>query len=220
MDDHQSFSYQQMPTLILIRHGQSQWNLENRFTGDSDIELTTAGELEAKNAGMLLKAFLIDIAFTSVLKRAIHTLNIVMAEIGRTFPIVKSPALNERNYGQLQGLNKAETIKKYGDEKVLLWRRSFSTRPPGGESLQDTVDRVVPYYKENIETRLTEGQSVLIVAHGNSLRALMMHLENLSEAEIESVEIATGVPRVYEFSSDMKIVKPGYYITKLEQSSN
>jgi 2,3-bisphosphoglycerate-dependent phosphoglycerate mutase len=204
-----------MSTLILLRHGQSQWNLENRFTGDEDIELTTAGEQEAKNAGSLLKSFTIDIAFTSALKRAIHTLNIVMAEIGRTVPEYNSPALNERNYGELQGLNKAETIEKYGAEKVLLWRRSFGTRPPGGESLKDTFDRVIPYYEKDIMPSLSEGKSVLIVAHGNSLRALMMHLEHLNETDIESVEIATGVPRIYEFSGDMKLTRAGYYLTKL-----
>jgi 2,3-bisphosphoglycerate-dependent phosphoglycerate mutase len=202
------------PTLILLRHGQSQWNLENRFTGSADIELTSQGEQEAKNAGSLLKSFPIDLAFTSALRRAIHTLNIVLAEIGIQVPIAKSPALNERNYGDLQGLDKAETIKKYGSDKVLTWRRSFDTRPPAGESLKDTFDRVVPYYEKEILPCLMEGKSVLIVAHGNSLRALMMHLEHLSKTQVESVEIATGVPRIYEFEEDMKLVKPGYYLTQ------
>lgn len=199
-----------MPKLILLRHGQSLWNLKNLFTGEVDVELTVQGEEEAKNAGMLLKGFPIDIAFTSILKRAIHTLDILLAEIGTPIPIIRSPALNERNYGELQGMNKAETAKKYGTEKVLLWRRSFAIRPPGGESLKDTFHRVVPYYVKEILPFLKIGKTVLIVAHGNSLRALMMYLEELDEQEIEMVEIATGVPRLYEFSNDMKLVKAAY----------
>jgi len=199
-----------LPKLILLRHGQSLWNLKNLFTGEVDVELTVQGEEEAKNAGMLLKGFPIDIAFTSILKRAIHTLDILLAEIGTPIPIIRSPALNERNYGELQGMNKAETAKKYGTEKVLLWRRSFAIRPPGGESLKDTFHRVVPYYVKEILPFLKIGKTVLIVAHGNSLRALMMYLEELDEQEIEMVEIATGVPRLYEFSNDMKLVKAAY----------
>jgi len=159
---------------------------------------------------MLLKGFPIDIAFTSILKRAIHTLDILLAETGTQIPIIRSPALNERNYGELQGMNKAETAKKYGTEKVLLWRRSFAVRPPGGESLKDTFHRVVPYYIKEILPFLKIGETVLIVAHGNSLRALMMYLEELDEQEIEMVEIATGVPRLYEFSNDIKLMKAAY----------
>jgi len=199
-----------MPKLILLRHGQSLWNLKNRFTGEVDIDLTVQGEAEALNAGKLLKDFQIDIAFTSVLNRAIHTLNIILIEIGLNIPVVPSPALNERNYGELQGLNKAETAKKYGAENVLHWRRGFSTRPPGGESLKDTFDRVVPFYLKEIYPCLKQGKTVLIVAHGNSLRALIMHLQGLNEQEIESVEIATGAPKAYEFSSDMKLIKSNY----------
>ena len=201
-----------MPKLILLRHGQSLWNLKNLFTGEVDVELTVQGEEEAKNAGMLLKGFPIDIAFTSILKRAIHTLDILLAETGTQIPIpiIRSPALNERNYGELQGMNKAETAKKYGTEKVLLWRRSFAVRPPGGESLKDTFHRVVPYYIKEILPFLKIGKTVLTVAHGNSLRALMMYLEELDEQEIEMVEIATGVPRLYDFSNDMKLMKAAY----------
>lgn len=196
-----------MPELILLRHGQSLWNLKNKFTGEVNIDLSIQGEEEAKNAGKLLNGFNIDIAFVSTLKRAIHTLNIVLAEMDVQVTTVKSPALNERNYGKLQGLNKAEVEKVYGAEKVMLWRRSYTTRPPGGESLKDTFNRVVPYYLEEIRPQLNKNRTVLIVAHGNSLRALVMHLENLNEQAIEGVNIATGIPIVYEFSSDMKLIK-------------
>lgn len=193
-----------------MRHGQSLWNLKNRFTGEVDIDLSVQGEEEARNAGRLLKDFPLDIAFVSALKRAIHTLQIVLAEMDRQMPIVKSAALNERNYGKLQGLNKAETEKVYGLEKLLSWRRSYATRPPGGESLKDTFDRVVPYYLKEIRPQLNLGKSVLIVAHGNSLRALVMYLEKLDSIAIESLDIATGVPRLYEFASDMKLIKANY----------
>ena len=199
-----------MPKLILLRHGQSLWNLKNLFTGEFDIDLTVQGEEEAINAGILLKDIPIDAAFTSVLKRAIHTLDIILAEIGAQIPIIRSPALNERNYGDLQGMNKAETGKKYGMEKVLLWRRSFEVRPPGGESLKDTFDRVVPYYLKEILPYLKICKTVLVVAHGNSLRALMMYLESLDDKEIEMIEIATGTPRLYEFSDDMRLIKASY----------
>lgn len=199
-----------MSTLILLRHGQSLWNLKNRFTGEVDIDLSVQGEEEAKNAAKLLKDFHIDIAFVSMLNRAIRTLDILLAQMRLHIPIVKSAALNERNYGKLQGLNKAETEKTYGLEKVLLWRRSYETRPPGGESLEDTFKRVVPYYLKEIMPKLRKGKTVLVVAHGNSLRALMMYLENLSETEIESVNVATGVPKVYEFSAYLKLIKANY----------
>jgi len=188
----------------------SLWNLENRFTGEMDIDLTTQGEDEARSAGKVLKNVQLDIAFTSVLKRAIHTLTIVLAEMEINIPIIKSRALNERNYGELQGFNKAEVEKEYGLEKVLLWRRSYATRPPGGESLEDTFNRVVPYYLKEIRPFLNKGKTVLIVAHGNSLRALIMYLENLNEKAIESLDVATGIPIVFEFSSDMKFIKKTY----------
>ena len=165
-----------MPKLILLRHGQSIWNLENRFTGEMDIDLSELGKEEAKHAGILLKNYVIDVAYTSVLKRAIHTLKIVLREMQIDIPIIKSASLNERNYGDLQGLNKAETEQKYGIEQVLLWRRNYNIIPPNGESLKNTFDRVIPYYKKEIKPELKADKNILIVAHGNSLRALMMYI--------------------------------------------
>lgn len=199
-----------MPSLILLRHGQSTWNLENKFTGNVDVDLTMLGQQEARLAGILLENYIIDIAYTSVLKRAIHTLAIILNEMGKNIPVVKSASLNERNYGDLQGLNKTETENKYGAEKVLLWRRSYDTAPPNGESLKDTYNRVVPYYKKAIEPQLKADKNVLIVAHGNSLRALMMYLDGLNKTEIAEVNIATGIPRVYEFSPELKLETADY----------
>lgn len=201
-----------MSTLIILRHGQSIWNLENRFTGETDIDLSTYGEAEAKQAGILLKNYKIEIAFTSVLKRAIHTLSIVLKVIDKKIPVVKSEALNERNYGDLQGLNKTETAKKFGLEQVQIWRRSFNSNPPNGESLKDTFDRTIPYYLKEIEPQLKANKNVLIVAHGNSLRALMMYLEKISEVEIAETNLATGIPRVYEFGTNMQLLKV-YYLS-------
>ena len=201
-----------MSTLIILRHGQSIWNLENRFTGETDIDLSTYGEAEAKQAGILLKNYKIEIAFTSVLKRAIHTLSIVLKVIDKKIPVVKSEALNERNYGDLQGLNKTETAKKFGLEQVQIWRRSFNSNPPNGESLKDTFDRTIPYYLKEIEQQLKANKNVLIVAHGNSLRALMMYLEKISEVEIAETNLATGIPRVYEFGTNMQLLKV-YYLS-------
>lgn len=192
--------------MILLRHGQSIWNLENRFTGETDIDLSPRGEEEAKQAGLLLKKYIISEAFTSVLKRSIHTLEIVLKEIGKEIPVIQSPALNERNYGDLQGLNKTETEIKYGEDQVLLWRRSFDIAPPHGESLKNTFDRVVPYYKMKIEPKLKIGKSILVVAHGNSLRALMMQLEGISATDIAEVNIATGIPRVYEYTKALTLL--------------
>jgi len=201
-----------MPILIIVRHGQSTWNLENRFTGEVDVDLTPLGEEEAKRAGRLLKAYSFDKAYTSVLKRAIHSLDIILKETGKIhIPVIRTPALNERNYGDLQGLNKTETEKKYGASQVLLWRRSFDVAPPHGESLKNTYDRVVPYYTKEIAPDLKGGNNVLVVAHGNSLRALMMNLENRSQEEIVNLNLATGVPRVYELDNDLHIAKT-YYI--------
>ena len=200
-----------MPTLIIVRHGQSTWNLENRFTGEVDVPLTPLGEAEAKHAGELLKPYTLHEAFTSVLIRAIHTLEIIEKEMGKaTLPVTRSAALNERNYGELQGLNKTETEQKYGVKQVLLWRRSFEIKPPGGESLKDTYDRVVPYYQKEIEPKLKSGKNILIAAHGNSLRALMMYLENIGTEEIVTTTLPTGVPRVYELDDTLKIVKAAY----------
>ena len=194
-----------MATLILLRHGQSAWNLENRFTGEVDVDLTLLGMQEARVAGILLENYIIDMAFTSVLKRAIHTLDIILYELGKSIPVIESSALNERNYGDLQGFNKTETADKYGVDQVLLWRRSYDTAPPNGESLKDTCNRVIPYYKTAIEPELKADKNILVVAHGNSLRALMMYLDGFSATEIAEVNIATGIPRVYEFSPELKL---------------
>jgi 2,3-bisphosphoglycerate-dependent phosphoglycerate mutase len=199
-----------MATLILLRHGQSAWNLENRFTGEEDVELTLLGMQEARVAGVLLENYIIDMAFTSVLKRAIHTLDIILNEMGKSIPVIQSSALNERNYGDLQGLNKTETADKYGADQVLLWRRSYDIAPPNGESLKDTYKRVVPYYKSAIEPELKMDKNILVVAHGNSLRALMMYLDGYSATEITDVNIATGIPRVYEFSPTLKLETADY----------
>jgi 2,3-bisphosphoglycerate-dependent phosphoglycerate mutase len=199
-----------MPTLILLRHGQSIWNLENKFTGEADVDLTILGEQEARHAGMLLENYIIDIAYTSVLKRAIHTLEIILDEMGKNIDVVESAALNERNYGDLQGLNKHHTINKYSEETVQAWRRSYNTRPPNGESLKDTYIRVIPYYKTVIKPQLKEDKNILVVAHGNSLRALMMFLDGYSAKEIANVNISPGIPRVYEFSPDMKLETVDY----------
>ena len=201
-----------MPKLILLRHGQSIWNLENRFTGEMDIDLTELGKEEAKRAGLLLKNNVIDVAYTSVLKRPIHTLEIVLREMQIDIPIIKSAALNERNYGDLQGLNKAETEQKYGIEQVLLWRRNYNIIPPNGESLKNTFDRVIPYYKKEIAPALRVNKNILIVAHGNSLRALMMYLEGINETAIAQVNLATGTPRVYEFSKELNLLKVNYLL--------
>ncbi|MFT4019477.1 MAG: 2,3-bisphosphoglycerate-dependent phosphoglycerate mutase [Agriterribacter sp.] len=196
-----------MSLLVIIRHGQSQWNLENRFTGIMDVPLTETGITEAHAAGQKLKHIVFDHAFTSMLSRAQQTLDIVLEEAGETqIPVTRSAALNERSYGDLQGLNKTEMAKKYGEEQIEIWRRSYDIQPPGGESLKETAARVIPFYQQEIEPLLIAGKNVLIVAHGNSLRALMMYLENVDAAHIAEVNIPTGVPRVYTLSSHLKLV--------------
>lgn len=188
-----------MAKLFLVRHGQSQWNLENRFTGWQDIDITELGQQEARQAGVALAHEPIDIAYTSTLIRAQHTLKIILDEMGNPpIPIVIDAALNERGYGKLEGLNKDETAEKYGAEQVHIWRRSFDVPPPGGESLKDTYERVIPYYEHVIAPQLKLGQNVLVVAHGNSLRALIMYLEHLSPEQILEQEIATGQPITYQ----------------------
>jgi 2,3-bisphosphoglycerate-dependent phosphoglycerate mutase len=200
-----------MPQLAIVRHGQSQWNLENRFTGWVDVPLTPKGEEEAKTAGDKLKGYTFNAAFTSNLQRAQRTLEIIKQRIGNTgLPTTKNVALNERMYGDLQGKNKDETRDKYGDEQVHIWRRSFDIAPPGGESLKDTCDRVLPYYASEIEPALRAQQNVLIVAHGNSLRALIMHLEYLSPEQILAFELGTGIPRVYDFSPDLNLISASF----------
>jgi 2,3-bisphosphoglycerate-dependent phosphoglycerate mutase len=200
-----------MPILVLVRHGQSEWNLQNRFTGETDVPLTAKGRMEACVAGDKLRGLNFSHAFTSVLVRAIETLELILLHAGQAgCPISRDQALNERNYGRLQGLNKAEVAREYGEEQVAIWRRSYSVRPPGGESLADTASRVLPYYHATIEPVLREGKDVLIVAHGNSLRALMMFLEGISEEAIAEVDLPTGVPRRYELDASLKVVKVGY----------
>jgi len=200
-----------MKQMVLIRHGESQWNLENRFTGWIDVPLSPRGEQEAKEAGQKLQTFQFDQAYTSVLTRAIRTLEIVLKEIGQPdLKVEKNQALNERMYGELQGLNKAETAKKYGDHQVKLWRRSYDIAPPGGESLQDTAARVIPYYQEQIWPALSTGTSILVVAHGNSLRALVMHLDQLSREEVLELNIPTGAPLLYELGDDGRVLRHQY----------
>jgi len=200
-----------MAQLVLLRHGESQWNLENRFTGWVDVPLSSKGEQEAREAGQKLKAFRFDRAYTSVLKRAIDTLQIVLEVIGQTdIPIQKDQALNERLYGELQGLNKAETVQKYGEQQVKLWRRSYDVRPPGGESLQDTAERVLPYYEKHIRPHVLAGRTILVSAHGNSLRALVMHLDGLTREEVLELNIPTGVPLLYEFDQAGNVLAHRY----------
>ncbi len=197
-----------MSKLILIRHGQSEWNELNLFTGWKNPGLTKKGEKEATDAGKLLreKEIIFDIAFTSALKRAQDTLTIILKEIDQTsLRIIKDQSLNERDYGDLSGLNKDEARKKWGEDKVHQWRRSFDIPPPGGESLRNTADRVLPYYKSNIVPRINEGLNILITAHGNSLRSLVMHLDNISSEDIVKLEIGTGVPLIYETESSENI---------------
>ncbi len=200
-----------MARLVLLRHGESQWNLENRFTGWVDVPLSPRGVEEAKNAGGKLKGFAFDRAFTSVLSRANETLRLVLETIAQTaIPIEKDKALNERMYGELQGLDKAETAKKYGDAQVKIWRRSYDVRPPGGESLKDTADRVLPYYETKIKPCLLKGETILISAHGNSLRALVMELEQLSKEQVLELNIPTGAPLLYELDNSGKVLSHRY----------
>lgn len=200
-----------MPILTIVRHGQSQWNLENRFTGSSDVPLTETGRTEAHAAGSKLKHIVFDHAFTSLLTRAQETLDIILQETGETeIPVEKNAAFNERSYGELQGLNKAEMSERYGAAQIDLWRRGYDVIPPGGESLKQTAARVVPYYQQAVEPLLVAGKNVLIVAHGNSLRSLMMYLENISPEAIVTVNIPTGIPRLYTFSSHLKLIDALY----------
>jgi len=227
--------------IVLLRHGESEWNKDNRFTGWTDIDLTEKGIEEAKSAGKILKAegFTFDIAYTSVLKRAIHTLWTVLDEMDLAWiPIYRTWKLNEKSYGALQGLNKAETALKYGAEQVLLWRRSYDTRPPeldlsdirhpvnenkysnidksvlpATESLKDTIERFLPYWHETIKLEILKQQKVLIVAHGNSLRALIKYLDNISDTDILNVNIPTGIPLVYDLDDSLQPIGH-YYLGK------
>jgi 2,3-bisphosphoglycerate-dependent phosphoglycerate mutase len=236
-----------MHKLVLIRHGESTWNLENRFTGWTDIPLTPTGIEQAKAAGLLLKAegYDFDIAYTSVLKRAIHTLWLALGEMDRVWlPVVKNWRLNERHYGALQGLNKTDMAKKYGDEQVLVWRRSYDTPPPALETtdprsergdrryarlleqnqvpltecLKDTVARVVPFWEEALAPAIKAGKRILIAAHGNSIRALVKHLDGISDADIVSLNIPNGIPLVYELDDDLKPIRH-YYLGDAEAAA-
>ena len=195
-----------MGTLVLIRHGQSQWNLENKFTGWVDVPLTDLGKQEAALGGALLKGMRFDAAFTSKLQRAQETLKIVLNEIGQpNVPVEQDQALNERHYGKLQGLNKAETAEKFGEEQVKIWRRSYDIAPPKGESLKDTAARVIPYFEKEIAPKLKEGKNVVIAAHGNSLRALIMYLEKMTPEQILEFEIGTAQPRLYDLDENLNL---------------
>jgi 2,3-bisphosphoglycerate-dependent phosphoglycerate mutase len=224
--------------LVLVRHGESDWNKKNLFTGWSDVDLTEFGVEQAKTAGLDLKkeGYTFDIAYTSYLKRAIHTLDNLLNEMNLVYlPVVKAWQLNEKSYGALQGLNKADTAAKYGEDKVLLWRRSFDVKPPLlkenedrspvadktyknvdkknlplGESLKDTIDRVIPYFEENIKPKVEEGEKVIIVAHGNSLRALVKYFDKLTNDEILKVNIPTGIPLVYTFNDKWDVIEKKY----------
>ncbi len=224
--------------LVLLRHGESEWNRLNLFTGWTDVPLSPKGEEEAKKAGEVLAEnhFDFDICYTSVLKRAIHTLNHTLNKMDRDWlPVYKTWLLNERHYGTLQGLNKSETAEKYGEEQVEIWRRSFDTSPPSlkeedprnprlqdqyravdkknlplSESLKDTIDRVIPFFTNTIFPQMLKGDRVLITAHGNSLRALMMHLEKMSPEEISKVNLPTGIPLVYELDEELTVLKKYY----------
>ena len=191
--------------LVLVRHGQSEWNEKNLFTGWKDPKLTPKGVNEAVKAGKKLKkaGYSFDKVFTSDLFRAQETGRIILEQMGiSSIEVIKDLSLNERNYGDLAGLNKDDARKKWGEDQVHIWRRSFDVPPPGGESLKDTADRVLPYFKEKIISELTEGLNILVAAHGNSLRALVMELEKISSKEIVKLEIATGVPLVYKFEEN------------------
>ncbi len=201
-----------MAKLVIVRHGQSLWNKENRFTGWVDIDLSARGREEAIEAGKKLKSLHFDTAFTSDLKRAQNTLSLILKEIGQeNIPVFRDKALNERHYGDLQGMNKDAARERFGPEQVHIWRRSYDVAPPNGESLKDTEERVVPYYQSEIEPLLREGKNVLVVAHGNSLRSLIKYLEHLSPEEIVKVEIPTGKPKVYELDDELKVEK-SYYL--------
>nr|WP_272926448.1 2,3-diphosphoglycerate-dependent phosphoglycerate mutase [Erysipelothrix sp. strain 2 (EsS2-7-Brazil)] len=228
-----------MMKLVVVRHGESEWNEKNLFTGWADVELSEKGVEEAKLGGRMLKeeGYDFDIVYTSYLKRAIHTMDNILNEMERTWlPIVKDWRLNERHYGALQGLDKAETAAKYGEDQVLIWRRSFDVKPPKldptderaprnmeayrnvedkdilplHESLKETIERAVPYFEETIKPQMLDGKRVLIVAHGNSLRSLVKYFDNMTDDEIMKVNIPTGVPLVYEFDNDFNVVNKYY----------
>ncbi len=193
-----------MAQLCLLRHGESLWNEEDRFTGWVDVPLTDVGRKQAEKAGESIKkeGLQFQVAYTSVLNRAIETLEIVMKTIQQNIPVIKDSALNERMYGDLQGLNKEDTAKKYGDQQVHIWRRSYDIKPPNGESLEDTQNRTIPFFMNCVMTDIKEGKNVLVVAHGNSLRSIVMYLDKLSKEQVLSLELPTGLPIIYSIDSN------------------
>ncbi len=198
-----------MPYLVLVRHGESQWNLENRFTGWVDVPLSPKGVGEAASAGDRLKKENIhfDVAYTSLLQRAQNTLKLILEKLGQSgIPVHKDQALNERHYGDLQGLDKAETAKKFGDDQVKIWRRSYDIAPPNGESLKDTAARTLPYFEKNIISELKNGRNVIVAAHGNSLRSIVMDIEKLTKEQVLELNLATAVPLIYQMDANLKIV--------------
>lgn len=191
-----------MPKLVLIRHGQSIWNLENRFTGWVDVPLSAQGEEEARNAAKKIGSFPFHVAYTSALTRAQRTLEIIQETLGWELPVIKDQALNERHYGDLQGLNKDDTRREYGEEQVKIWRRSYDTPPPNGEALKDTAARTLPFFQRCIMGDIRQGRNVLVVAHGNSNRSIVMKLDNLTGEQVIALELGTGIPLVYEIEPD------------------
>ncbi len=195
-----------MSLLVLLRHGQSTWNLENKFTGWIDVPLSNNGMIEAQNAAQKLSHYKFDIAFTSALQRAQHTLNIVLETTRQQhIPIISDKALNERMDGDLQGMNKDEVRQKFGEEQFKLWRRSYDVPPPNGESLKDTINRVIPFFEKQILPLIKQNKNIIIVAHGNSLRALIMHLEKMTPEQIIHFELATAAPRLYDLDENLNI---------------
>jgi 2,3-bisphosphoglycerate-dependent phosphoglycerate mutase len=194
-----------MAKLVLIRHGQSLWNLENRFTGWVDVPLTEKGEAEARRAGERLRGKTFQVAYTSVLTRAQRTLDLVLESMGTRLPIIRDQALNERHYGDLQGLNKEDTAKRYGDAQVKIWRRSYDVPPPNGESLENTAARTLPFFERCILGDIRIGKDVLVVAHGNSNRSIVMKLDGLTKEQVLELNLETGVPLVYELDGEGRV---------------
>jgi 2,3-bisphosphoglycerate-dependent phosphoglycerate mutase len=195
-----------MPKLVLVRHGESLWNLENRFTGWVDVPLTDRGREEARRAAERLRDLRFDVAYTSALSRAQETLEIMLEVLGQRPPVIRDQALNERHYGDLQGLNKERTAERYGAEQVRLWRRSYDVPPPNGEALKDTAARTLPFFERAILGDIALGKNVLVVAHGNSNRSIVMHLDGLTKEQVLDLNLATGVPLVYEMSLDGRVL--------------
>jgi 2,3-bisphosphoglycerate-dependent phosphoglycerate mutase len=195
-----------MAKLALVRHGQSLWNLEDRFTGWVDVPLTDRGREEARRAGERLGDIRFDVAYTSALSRAQETLAIILDVLGQRPPVIRDQALNERHYGDLQGLNKKKTAEKYGADQVKLWRRSYDVPPPNGEALKQTAERTLPFFERSIQGDLSLGKAVLVVAHGNSNRSIVMQLDRLTKEQVLALELGTGVPLVYEIGADGSVV--------------